>query len=169
MTPTVYFSYAVDDVSAIRDLKAALIDRGVAIVDRTSVPDGASWESAMDTAEAVLMCCCTSYDEEAVVKAAQRERVIAVQLAAGEIPALLLGFPVISAYGNRDRAIAQIVALVGAPGAETSLEVKARRISADRALIDPTPGASTLIETKDDITIDHTLRIGSPQGRRGGR
>jgi|GEM_PF-5843098 len=169
MTLTVYLSYALDDVSAVRDLKAALIDHGVVIVDRTSLPDGASWESAMDSAEVVLVCCGASYDEESVVKAVQRKRVLAVQLAVGETPALLLGFPVIATYGNRDRAIAQIISLIGVGRAETSLEVKGERISAGGAELHPTPNAATLIEAKGDITIDHTLRIGGPQGLRNGQ
>lgn len=169
MPPTVYFSYALDDVSAILNLKAALVDRGVVIVDRTSLPDGASWESAMDSAEMVLVCYGATCDQEAVLKAVQRERVAAVQLAAGEIPALLLGFPVIATYGNRDRAIAQIISLIGVAHAETSLEMKAERISADSAELHPTPNAATLIEAKRDITIDHTLRMGSPRGWRSGQ
>jgi len=92
-----------------------------------------------------------------------------VQLAAGETPALLLGFPVIATYGNRDRAIAQIISLVGVGRLETSLEVKAERISADGAELHPTPNAATLIEARGDITIDRTLRIGGPQGLRNGQ
>ena len=163
MTQRVYISYAIDDVSAIRDLKAALIHRALTIVDRTSVQGGTSWESALESADTVLACCGASYDEEAVLKVVHRDRVVVVHLAAGEVPELLLGFPVIATYGNRDRAIAQILSLIGVACAETSLEVKAERIAADGAELHPTPNAATLIEAKRDITIDHTLRIGSPK------